>query len=155
MSRIASICLTTQLLQPASPCWSKQYGNTPVLFPSGLRLCNGAVSNPVFGLLAGLFLLVVCFSTSSVMCTTNTYVLLSTNVNSKNFTWSATGWDRWPSGCVPIDRPRVWVLVEPRDQVGYEYSFRGMFGVSRGYLRYSCLIWNIILGNKSPEKELT
>jgi hypothetical protein len=41
----------------ASPGGSKQYSNTPILFPSCLRLCNGAVSNPVIGLLAGSFLL--------------------------------------------------------------------------------------------------
>ena len=78
IARKPTILLTSQWVYLEPPCLSKRYSNTPVLFPSCLRLRIGAVLNPVIGLSADLFLLFVPFLTSSALRTTNTYVLLLT-----------------------------------------------------------------------------
>ena len=75
IARKITNALTSHSFYLESQRLSKRYSNTFILFPSRVRLWSGAVSNPTIRLSADVFLLLDCFSTSSTLCTTATYVL--------------------------------------------------------------------------------
>ena len=102
-----------------------------------------------FASLHCLFLLVVHFLTLSALCTTSTYVLLLTKVNSNNLWWSKTGWDRWLSGYMPINRPQVQFRVETLEHLLQVYSFHCFvvkLGITEGvfiwfYISFGRIYW--------------